>query len=52
MHDGMTKLEQGRNTPNSQEPSLTPSYADVVGTASSSTNIIQILPLAERLEKL
>ena len=38
----MTKLQQGRNTPTSQEPSLAPSYADMVGTASSSTSVIQI----------
>ena len=48
----MTKLEQGRNTPASQEPSLAPSYAEMVGTASSSTNVIQIPPPVERLEKL
>ena len=51
-NDRMTKLEQGRITPTSQEPSLAPSYANIVGTASSSTNVIQTPPPAERLEKL
>ena len=52
INDRVIKLEQRRNTPASQEPSLAPSYAEMVGTASSSTNVIQTPPPAERLEKL
>ena len=52
INDCMTKLEQGRNNPTSQEPNLAPSYVDVVGTPSSSTNIIQTPSPAERVEKL
>ena len=52
INNRMTKLEQGRNTPTSQEPILAPSYADMVWTASSSTSVIQTPPPAERLEKL
>ena len=52
INDRMTKLEQGRNTPTYQEPSLALIYVDMVGTASSSTNVIQTPPPAERLEKL
>ena len=52
INDRMTKLEQGRNTPASQEHSLALSYAYMVGTASSSTNVIQTPPPAERLVKL
>ena len=52
INDRMTKLNQGHNTPPSQEPSLAPSYANIVGTASFSTNVIQTQPQAERFEKL
>ena len=52
INDRVTKLEQRRNTSASQEPSLAPSYAELVGTASSSTNVIQTPPPAECLEKL
>ena len=52
INNRMTKLKQGRNKPFSQDPSLAPSYADIVGTASSSTNVIQTSPPDERLEKL
>ena len=31
---------------------MAPSYAEIVGTASSPTNVIQTPPPAERLEKL
>ena len=48
VNDRLTKLEQWINTPTSQEPSLAPSYADTVGTASSSTNVIETPPPAER----
>ena len=52
INDRLTKLEQGRNTQTLKEPSLVPGYADMVGTASSSTKVIQTPPPAERLEKL
>ena len=44
--------KQGRNKPTSQVPSLAPSYADIVRTASPKTNVIQRPPPAERVEKL
>ena len=47
INDRMTKLDQERNTTTSKVPSLAPSYADMVGTGSSSTNIIQTYKLAE-----
>ena len=52
INDHMTKLEQGRNNPTSQEPSLAQSNAYMVWTASSSTNVIQTPLLAECLQKL
>ena len=52
INDRITKLEHGRNNPTSQEPNLAPSYAEIVGTTNSSTNVIRTLPPAERLEKL
>ena len=50
--DRMTKLEQGRNSPTSQAGSFAQSYADIVGTTNSSTNVNQTPPPAECLEKL
>ena len=35
INDRVTKLEQGSNNPTSQETSLAPSYAVIIGTASS-----------------
>ena len=52
MNDRMTKLEQGRKNHISQPPSLAPSYADIINTTSSTMNVIQTPPPAERLEKL
>ena len=52
INDRVIELEQRRITPASQEPSLAPSYAEMVGTAISSTNVVQTPPPAERLEKL
>ena len=52
INDRVIKLEQGRNNPSFKEPSLATSFADIIGTASSSTNVIQSPPPPERLEKL
>ena len=52
INDRVTKLERRQNNPASQEPSLAPSYAEMIRTASSSTNVIHTHPPAERLEKL
>ena len=48
----MNEVKHKRNNPTSKAASLEPSYADLVGTTFSSTNVIQTLPSAERLEKL
>ena len=52
INDRVIKLEHRRNTPASPEPSLALSYAETVGTASYSTNLIQTPPPAELLEKI
>ena len=50
MNDRKTKLEQGLNIPTYQAPSLALTYADIVGTTSPTTNVIQTPPPAERLK--
>ena len=52
INDHMSKLEQGRNNPTSQEPSLAQSFANMMRTPNLTTNAIQTPPPAERLEKL
>ena len=51
MNDHMTKLEQGRNNHASQSANQGQSYADIVGTTSFSTKVIQTQSPNESLEK-
>ena len=51
MIDRMTKKEQERSDPTSQATRLATSYANIVRTASSTTNVNRTSTYAERVEK-